>query len=392
MSTSDFVLQHSTKIRFAVGAVKELGTELRMLGAEHVMVVCDEGIREIGIADKVVRILDDAALAVDVFSAISENPRDFECVAVATAVKECGADTIVGLGGGSAMDAAKAAAVLVTNGKKVQDWDAPMRLAKQPMTTVCVPTTSGTGSEVTFVSVITDDDRRCKMCIQDPALSPRVAVVDPELTLSLPPALTASTGVDALTHAIEAYTCRLAEPVTDALALAAMSLIASSLESAVANGDDIEARSSMMLGSVMAGMAFVNTDVGSVHCIAETLGGWYDIPHGVANAIFLADVLEFNYPADPVKHARVAAALGVDCSGMTAEDAAVQGIDEIRRLTRSVGIPVFSELARVDPSDFDDLARAAADHICTPSNARDIGYEEYLRLFDGAYAAKVSKA
>jgi len=387
VSASSFVFQHSTKVRFAPGAVKELGTELRMLGGHHVLVVCDEGIREIGITDKVLGVLDEADLDVDVFSAISENPRDRECAEAAAAAKECGADIIVGLGGGSAMDAAKAAAVLVTNGKRVQDWDAPARLAREPMPTVCVPTTSGTGSEVTFVSVITDDDRRYKMCIQDPALSPRVAVADPELTLSLSPGLTASTGVDALTHAIEAYTCRLAEPVTDALALAAISLIASSLEAAVANGDDIEARCNMMLGSLMAGVAFVNTDVGSVHCIAETLGGWYDIPHGIANAVFLADVLEFNYPADPVRHARVAGALGVDCSGMTAEDASMHGIAEIRRLTRSVGIPVFSELARVDPLEFEDLARAAADHICTPSNARDIGYEEYLGLLERAYVA-----
>jgi alcohol dehydrogenase len=385
MDLPDFVLQHAVKIRFGWGAMNGVSAEIEDLGASRALVVCDPGIVQIGLAERLLGILSKGNVAAAVFSDVSANPRDNECEQAALAAKEFGADVLVGIGGGSAMDTAKTAAALLTNGGSARDWEAPTVLATLLAPVLCLPTTAGTGSEVTSVAVITDSDRHYKMSLLDPRLAPRVAVVDPQVTVSLPPSLTASTGMDALTHAIEAYTCRLAEPITDAVALAATSLIVGSLRQAVEHGDDEQARTDMMLGSLMAGIAFGNTDVGSVHSMAESIGGLYDTPHGVANAVFLARVVEFNIPASTGKFARIAVALGVERRGSSDGDLALEGVATVRELARAVGIPRFSELPGVNPADFEALARTAADHVCTPSNCRDIAYPDYLDLFRAAY-------
>ena len=206
------------------------------------------------------------------------------------------ADFIVGLGGGSSMDTAKAIAVIITHGGKPSDYFGADTLTKPIAPLVCVPTTSGTGSEVTPFAVITDSKTRVKMNILDSGVVPTSSFVDPELTVSMPAGLTASTGMDALTHAVEAYTCKLANPLTDALAMKAVRIIAGSLRRAVADGSDADARNEMALGSLIAGYAFGNADVGGVHCMAEAIGGFYDTPHGVANSVFLPLVTEFNVP------------------------------------------------------------------------------------------------
>jgi alcohol dehydrogenase len=382
-----FAFQHATRIFFGPGQLGELGEQAaRLSEGGGVLLVTDAGVRAAGLLDRVRAALGEQP--VTVVDQVSPNPRDSECQAAAQVAREQAARVVVGLGGGSVMDTAKAAAALATNGGGVKEWEDPRRLDRAPLPCICIPTTAGTGSEVTFVAVITDDETHLKMTLLDPQLAPAVAVVDPELTLTLPRGLTAATGMDALIHAIEAYTCKAANPLTDALAIRAIELIATSLERATADGGDLQARSSMALGSTVAGMAFGNSDVGAVHCLGESVGALYDSPHGVANAVFLPQVLEFNVPADPAKHADVARALGAAGAGMGDEEAAAAGIAWVRRLMTTLDLPSFADLEGVTEADFPRLAGLAAEHVCSPDNARDIDADDYLRIVRAAYAER----
>lgn len=375
-----FLFQLPTKVRFGFGVSAALGEEAAALG-RRALVVTDPGVRRAGLADGPLAALRDAGLTVDLFDGVSGNPRDHECLAAAAAGRALGADLVVAVGGGSPMDTAKTAAALLANGGTPQDWEAPARLDRPPLPVVAVPTTSGTGSEVTFYAVVTDTARHYKMSLFDPRLAPAVALVDPGLTMTLPPAVTASTGMDALTHAIEATTCRLANPVSDALAKEAIGLVARHLPTAVRDGANREARAGTMMGSLLAGMAFGNTDVGSVHCLAEAIGGRHDTPHGVANAVFLPLVFAHNAAAFPERHAAVAAALGL--GGGSAADA----VAAVAALAREVGIPRLRELPGIDPADFPGLAEAAKGNVSDPSNCREMQVADYLLLLRQAWEA-----
>lgn len=387
MVPQEFLFQHTTVIDYGRGSVDRVGEHASSLGARRALLVCDEGIVAAGLAERAEATLRAAGIAVTRFSDLSPNPRDTECQRAASAALEGRAECVIGLGGGSVMDTAKAAAALVKNGGTVKDWEDPKRLREAPLPTICVPTTAGTGSEVTFVAVITDDQAHYKMTLLDPRLAPDVALLDPDLTTGLPATLTAATGMDALTHAIEAYTGRAANPISDALALQAIEGVRHYLVRAVRQGDDIDARSGMLLASLLAGMAFGNSDVGAVHCMGETLGGRYDTPHGIACAVFLPFVFEFNIEADPTRHAAVARALGVEAAGGDPEATAREGAAVIRRLMADVDLPRFQDLEGVSPADFPLLARSSAEHVCSPDNAREIGEPDYLSLFQKAYEA-----
>ena len=238
---------------------------------------------------------------------------------------------------------------------------------------------------MTTCAVVTNSATRVKECIQDTKLAPSVALVDPEMTLSVPPLLTAATGMDALSHAVEAYTCTLANPLTDIFALKAISIIARWLETAWANGSDLEARTQMSLGCLLGGYAFSNADTSGVHCMAESLGGLYDTPHGIACAIFLPFVTEFNISADPQKHADVASAMGVDILGLSPEEGAMRGVEAMHRLCANLKIPKLKDLGYVKEADFPELARRAAQNVSADSNPRKAGEEEYLELYKKAY-------
>ena len=374
------LFQLPTKVRFGFGVSAALGEEAAALG-RRALVVTDPGVLRAGIADGPLAALRDAGLTVALFHGVSGNPRDHECLAAAEAGRALGADMVVAVGGGSPMDTAKTAAALLANGGTPQDWEAPARLDRPPLPVVAVPTTSGTGSEVTFYAVVTDTARHYKMSLFDPRLAPAVALVDPGLTMTLPAAVTASTGMDALTHAVEAATCRLANPVSDALAKEAIGLVARHLPTAVRDGANREARAGTMMGSLLAGMAFGNTDVGSVHCLAEAIGGRYDTPHGVANAVFLPLVLAHNAAAFPERHAAVAVALGL--GGESAADA----VAAVAALAREVGIPRLRDLPGIDPADFPALAEAAKRNVSDPSNCREMQVADYLRLLRQAWEA-----
>jgi alcohol dehydrogenase len=308
-------------------------------------------------------------------------------VRAAEAIAAHGAETIVAVGGGSPLDVAKAAAGIATNGGRPQDWLPPRTFSVPPLPLIAVPTTAGTASEVTRSSVINDTERGIKISLRDIRIAPRFAVVDPDLTLGLPPALTASTGMDALTHAVEAYTCRRATPITDALALHAMRMIAAHLPVAVADGSNRAAREGMMMASVIAGMAFSNADVAAVHCIAEAIGGRYDTPHGVANSLFLPFLFAYNAETDPARHADVAVAMGAAEPGDDPARAAAAGAEALRRLGEQIGIPPFRAIPGIRPDDFPWIAAASTANLSNASNAREMSEADYLLILDQAWTA-----
>jgi alcohol dehydrogenase len=384
MTLSAYSFALPTRIEFGEGVVSRAGEEALALGAKRALLVADKGVIGAGLTKPVEESLKAAGIPYSVYDQIVPNPRDIHVEEGFGAAKEAGADVLVAVGGGSSMDTAKGIGTLLTHGGKVQDW-CGFQLLKRPITPlICVPTTAGTGSEVTPFAVITDTTTHVKLNIFDPKAAATVALVDPSVLLGLPSAIMASTGVDALTHAVEAYTCRLASPHTDAYALYAIERIIGNLRQAV-ESPDIGSCTGMMLGSTIAGIAFGYSDVAAVHCMAEALGGRYDTPHGVANALFLPTVTEYNIPADVRKHADVARALGVPAEGKDPEALAMEGVGVIRKLCEDVGIPKMKDLPEIDPADFPALAEASEQNVSTPSNPREVTAEDYLYLFRKAY-------
>ncbi|WP_173179705.1 iron-containing alcohol dehydrogenase [Desulfosarcina ovata] len=386
MTVNDaFNFNHKTRICFGPGVIGSIGGETKKYG-DRVLIVCDSGVKQAGIVAKVTSRLDQAGLKYSLFDEVMPNPRDTGCIEAAETGTAFGANVLIGIGGGSAMDTAKAANVLMTNGGDLQTWSEIRKFKNSVLPLICVPTTSGTGSEVTFEAVITNTKTHQKISISDGSvLAPELAIMDPELTLTVPPIVTASTGMDALTHALEAYTCKYSHPLSDGLAVYAMRKIAHSIETAVREGTDLKARSDMMVGSLMAGMAFTNSYVGSVHSIAEVIGGYYDTPHGIANSIFLPIVTRYNMVADPKKHAVVARCLGIETQNMSDIEASQKGVEKIFKLNDVLGIPKFKDVDGVNLENFDTIAADCVKHNCTKANARDIGYEEYLILLKKAY-------
>jgi alcohol dehydrogenase class IV len=320
------------------GSLQQLGPEARRLGGSRVLIFTDPGVRAAGLADRGRELLQKEGLHVDIFDQVQPEPpiENFElCLAAA---REGGYDLFVGLGGGSSMDMCKAAAVLMTNAGDIRQYLGVNLVQKPGLPKIAIPTTAGTGSEVTHIAIVTDSARQLKIGVVSPYLIPDVAIVDPEMSLGCPPPVTAATGMDALTHAIEGYTSLLANPLSDACALQAMTLIARSLRTAVHQGQNVEARSDMALGALLAGLAFANASVTATHALAFALGGQFNVPHGVANAMMLPYVMEFNCLANPARFAQVARQLGECLEGLSLRQAALQVAAHTRTLAGDVGI------------------------------------------------------
>ena len=381
---SEFSFLPPRKTVFGVGVSGLVGDEVVALG-RRVLIVSDPGVVKADLVEPLRKAIEVVGGETALFSQIAPNPKDVDCEKGVEVAKDFGSDVLVAVGGGSVIDSAKCIATILTNGGKPSDWFGFDKLNKYPAPLIAIPTTAGTASEVTTCAIVTDSATRVKECIQDVKLAPSVALVDPEMTLSVPPSLTATTGMDALCHAVEAYTCTLANPLTDIFALKAIAIIARWLEAAYSNGGDIEARTQMSLGCMLAGYAFSNSDTAGVHCMAETLGGLYDTPHGIACSIFLPIVTEFNIPANPQKHADVASAMGVDILGLNPEQGAMRGVEAMRRLCARMKIPGLRDLGYVKEADFPELARRTAQNVSAESNARKAGEEEYLELYRKAY-------
>jgi alcohol dehydrogenase len=383
-SMQPFEFQLPTRIRFGNGVARDVGEEAQRLGG-RALVVTDPGVKDAGLLDGILASLSAAAVEAVIFDSISANPRDTEVLQGVGLAKAESCDVLVAVGGGSVIDAAKGIGTILTHGGRVQDYEGLDKLTTRITPLIAVPTTHGTGSEVTFWYVISDVAEKRKVDGGSPLMAAWVALVDPEMTLSLPPGLTAATGLDALTHAVEAYTCTIAEPLTDCLALNAIGLIARSIRTAHANGRDLDARCDMMLASLLAGVAFGNSDVAAVHCISETLGGYYDIPHGVANAIYLPIVADFNSMALPERYAAIAGALGGNIAGLSAIEAARLAGPLLQSLSADLNIPTAKEVG-VRDEDLPVLAAIAARNVSVESNPRAVGEEAFLEILKVAQA------
>lgn len=372
-----------TRIEYGLGAINRLENELKALNAEKVIIVTDKGVMKAGIINKITPILDRASVKYCIFDEVEPNPKDINVEAGAKAALEFGAEAIIAIGGGSPIDCAKSVGVLMAHGgDSIKKYEGKTAATKPILPLITIPTTSGTGSEVTFSSVITDTKNNYKMTIKSQYTAAKIAIVDPELTVTVPPSVTASTGVDALTHAIEAYTAKCAEPISDAVALYAIELISKYLRTAVFEGSNIEARSGMLMGSLLAGIAFSHSDVASVHCMAESLGGMFDAPHGVCNAILLPYVMEYNMDYCKDRYARIAKAMGAEFE--TIDEGAKKAVEMVKQLTIDVKLPPFKSLG-VSEKDFDILAEMSARNISTESNPRNMIKEDYINVLKKAY-------
>lgn len=372
----DFVLP--TKIKYGVGAIRFLEEELNRLNAKKILIVTDKGIMTSGLIKNLVDQLNSIEIEYIIFDKIEANPKDYNVEECSKLAKEEGIDVLVAFGGGSPMDAAKAASVVIKQGGKIADYKVKGSIGEDCVPIITIPTTAGTGSEVTFSSVITDTDKDYKFTIKSPYMAASTAIIDPELTISLPSLISASTGIDALTHAIEGYTANCTEPIAEALGLYAVEYISSSIVDVVNNGNDLKSRDKMMIGSLMAGLSFSHSDVASVHCMAEALGSIYDAPHGMCNSILLPYVMEYNLPETEYKYARIARAMGIEDKDDLI--AAKKGIKHIRQLSKTIGLPSFSSLD-INPDDFGRLAEMSVNNGSNFSNPRKIDKEAYLKLF-----------
>jgi len=374
---STFLFTLPTRIVFGPGCLKTLPEALKALKAAHPLIVTDKGVAAAGILDKALAHLE-GKVKYAVFDGVEANPKDVNVAEGVKAYSSSGADSIVAIGGGSPIDCAKAIGVLAANGTSdIKAYEGKNAPSKPLPPLVVVPTTAGTGSELTFSSVITDTKNKYKMTIKNAHTAPKTAVCDPELTLSVPADITAATGMDALTHAIEAFTATCAEPISDALALYAVELIYGNIVKAFKDGGNLEARSNMLMGSMLAGIAFSHSDVASVHCIAEALGGMYDLPHGVCNAIFLPHVMEYNMGDCLEGYARIAKAMGLSFPSERA--GAVAAVMAVQELAKNVKLPSFASL-NVKEEDYPAIAGAAAKNISSASNPRKMGEGDYMEV------------
>jgi alcohol dehydrogenase len=374
-----------TRIIIEDGGSARIGELLADRQPGIVLVVTDRGVQAAGLLEPVRASLRRAGFGVEEYADLRPNPRTSECDALARSLRGRGIGAVLAVGGGSAIDVAKAAALLLTHDGAIDDYVNGRRIDAPLLPIACIPTTAGTGSEVTQYAVLTEPQRRQKVCLAAPALLPVLAVLDGDMLASLPAPIIASTGMDALTHAIEAYTGRRANPISDALALHAIGMIGTHLELAVA-GTQGGHRRQMLIASTLAGLAFGNADVAAVHCLSEALGGRYDWPHGVCNAMLLPLVFRHNAEVDPLRHATVGHALGINRS-LAAPAAAEAAAQALAALMARLRIPRLSTLPGADERDIPALAAAAKANISDASNSRTMSVASYTELLTAAFGA-----
>ncbi|MEF2523178.1 L-threonine dehydrogenase [Vibrio mimicus] len=363
------------------GCLKDAADAIQSKGFKRGLIVTDVILNKIGGVKKVQTLLNQRSVESVVFDGTKPNPTIRNVNDGLALLKEHDCDFVISLGGGSPHDCAKGIALLATNGGTISDYEGVDRSAKSMLPLVAINTTAGTASEMTRFCIITDEERHIKMAIVDKHTTPLISVNDPELMLAKPASLTAATGMDALTHAVEAYVSIAATPITDAVAIKAIELIQANLRTAVSNGDDIHAREQMAYAQFMAGMAFNNASLGYVHAMAHQLGGFYDLPHGVCNAVLLPHVQRYNAQVCPERLRDVAKAMGVDVSAMTAEQGAAAAIEAIQQLSKDVGIPAGLRELGAQEQDIPTLADNALKDACGFTNPKQATHAEISAIF-----------
>lgn len=372
------------RVVFGVGALDGLAKELRRWSGSRAILITDP---KMGASDGAARVkasASEAGISLGVFDQVEENPSDTTAHAAAKAVLDAEAQLILGLGGGSALDCAKAANIIASNGGQIGDYDltSPKKSrVERALPWVSIPTTAGTGSEVCPVTVVTDSRRHVKYSVSSPRLIAEVCVADPLLTVSMPPALTAWTGADALTHAIEAYFSRIGFPAGNAMALESIRLLGRYLPAAVQDGSNLEAREQVLLGSMLAGMAFAQNALGLTHAMAHQLTTERGIQHGLANGIVLPVVMEFNARSVPEKCANIAQALGASVAGLGEAAAAERGAEAVRGLLGAIGIPTRVEGGKVAQAELERLVSQAMEDTLLGFNPARATAEDVLALY-----------
>jgi alcohol dehydrogenase len=366
------------------GAVKEIGIEIKKLQLKKLLLVTDKVLNALGIVDIVTKVLDEAEIDYVVFDDVDPNPTTKNVNDGLAVFLTNNCDGLISVGGGSPQDAAKSIGILNSNGGQVVDYEGIFKSINKSVPIIAINTTAGTASEVTINYVITDEVRKIKMVMVDPNSLATVAVNDPELMIKKPAGLTAATGMDALTHAIEAYITKGSFRLSDTLALEAIKLIGESLEDAVKNGTDINARSKMAWASYIAGLSFSNCGLGIVHSMAHQLGSEYNLPHGVANSILLPYVEEFNSVVCVEKFANIANALGIDTTGLSMNDARIKAINALKEMAEKLNIPKLIDTP-FKLEDIDKLSTQAMADVCTGGNPRDVTVDDIKAIFKNAY-------
>lgn len=368
---------------FGPGARKMLPQEIKRLGLHKALVATDKELIRFGVAQKVLDVLEEAGVPYELFSEIKPNPTVSNVKAGVKAFSESGADFILAIGGGSSIDTAKAIGIITNNlsFSDVVSLEGVADTQRKSVPIIALPTTAGTAAEVTINYVITDEEKQKKMVCVDPNDIPAIAIVDAELMYTLPKSLTAATGMDALTHAIEGLITKGAWEMSDMFEIKAIEMINRYLETAVKEPTNPEARNGMAVAQYIAGMAFSNVGLGVVHGMAHPLGAIFDIPHGVANALLLPTIMEFNAPAALDKYVQIAKAMDVYVPGMGREEAADAAVQAVKDLAVRVGIPQHLSELGIQEKDLDRLADAAFADVCTPGNPREVNKEIILNLY-----------
>lgn len=367
------------------GAAKQVGQQIKITGKKKALIVTDEGLVEAGIPKIIKKYIEDAGFKAVIWDKVKPNPTDKNVHAGVEVYRKNGCDLIISVGGGSPHDCAKGIKLVVDNGGKINDFEGVDKSKKSVTPLIAINTTAGTASEMTRFCIITDTARKVKMAIVDWRTTPTVAINDPELMIAMPKSLTAATGMDALTHAVEAYVSTIATPVTDSAALKAIEMISQNLRAAVANPNDLDARDQMAYAEFLAGMAFNNASLGYVHAMAHQLGGFYDLPHGVCNAILLPYVCKFNILSKTERFADIAIAMGENIEGVSSvHEAAERALDSIIRLSEDIGIPANLKVLGVKEKDLKIMATNAMKDACSFTNPRTATLEEVIAIYKAA--------
>ncbi|WP_158736805.1 iron-containing alcohol dehydrogenase [Alteribacillus sp. YIM 98480] len=354
-----FSYELPTEIVFGNHSIEQLPEKIKKLQGSNVLVISDPGVKDVGILDKVTAPLREADISYDTFWDIEREPDVKTIRKVSEKAREFGADLVVGVGGGSAQDAAKAVGVMMNNEGDITDYAGLEKVPHESIPTICIPTTAGTGSEATIWTVISDKENNGKFGIGGKTVAPTMALCDPMLTLSLPAPMTASTGIDALTHALESFVNKATQPISETLSRESMRLISKSLRQAVHQGDNVEARYNMLLASTIAATAFNPTRLGLSHALCMPLGAKFNVPHGTANAILLPQVMEYNLVGNAEKYKEIAEIFGENTEGLPLYEAAELSVKAIKKLNQDTGIPAGLREYGVTEDDLDYIAEGS---------------------------------
>lgn len=369
------------EIIFGNGSIRQVGESCVRLGAQNILIVTDPGVIQAGWIEPVVESCKQVGLAYTIFSDITSNPKDYEVENGAKAYIDAQCDAIVGIGGGSAIDVAKAIAILATNGGNICDYEGVDKIVVPLPPQVMVATTAGSGSEVSQFSIIIDSVQQHKITIISKSLVPDIAIVDPETLVTKSALLTATTGLDVLTHGIEAYVSIASTPLTDVQAKNAIKLVADYLRPAVASTLNREAKEKMAMASLQAGLAFSNAVLGAVHAMSHAIGGHFLLPHGDVNAILLPHVMEFNYVASPEKFITIASLFGEDRNQLNVLNAGERAVEYVKQLSKDIDAPQRLSEFNLTKDDAEKISRQAIEDACMITNPRDITIEDVERLF-----------